>query len=336
MNLQSIGDLAQTFKLRQQNVQLKQQMSRLTQELASGQAADLTRQLSGNFGHLADIEHDLVVLASYRNAANTAITSTSAMQSVLGLIQAQTGDLGKTAVVAGTTAGGVTLDTVALQGRSALDAIVSALNTEVGGRSLFSGTDIEATPLVSADDLLTDVRAAIAGATTAADVITALDTFFDTAGGDFETLVYQGGNTYLSPLQLGEGQSVRLEMRADDTGFRTVLKNTVMSALVDEASITLNDAERQDLAKQAGERLLTSQDELTEIRSNLGFAQSRIEQSTTRISTEMNSLEFARTELLSVDNFQTATELESVQIQLETLYTLTARASRFSLVNFLS
>jgi len=37
-----------------------------------------------------------------------------------------------------------------------------------------------------------------------------------------------------------------------------------------------------------------------------------------------------------VDAFKTAVDLEQVQIQLESLYTVTARASRLSLLNFLS
>ena len=336
MNLQSLGDLAQTFKLRQQNVQLKQQMARLTEELASGQAADLTRQLSGNFGHLADIEHDLLVLESYRGAANEAGVATAAMQAALENVEILSGDLGATAIISGTTTGGLTLDAIATQGRGTLDSIVSALNTEIAGRSLFSGTDIEATPLAAADVLLTATRTAASGATTAADVLAALDTFFDTPGGGFETLIYQGGTTFLTPYQLGEGESVRLDLRADDPAVRNVLKNTVMAALADDAALTLNTAERITLAQESGERLLTSQDELIGIRSNLGFAQSRIDQSATRIATEISSLEFARNGLLSVDKYQTATELENVQIQLETLYTLTARASRLSLVNFLS
>lgn len=336
MKLQSIGDLAQTFKLRQQNVQLKQQMARLTEELASGRAADLTRQLSGNFGHLSDIEHDLVVLQSYRYAANDAATATTVMQAALETVQSRTADLGETAVIANTTTGGVTLDTIAFEGRGVLETIVSAMNTEIGGRSLFSGTDIEATPLASAETLLAEVRIAAAGATTASDVITVLDNFFDTPGGGFETLIYQGGTTFLSPFQLGEGESVRLDLRADDPAIRNALKNTVMAALVDDTAIALNDAERIQLAQQSGERLITSQDEVIGIRSKLGFAQQRIEQASTRIASEVSSLQFARNGLVSVDKFQTATELESVQIQLETLYTLTARASRFSLVNFLS
>ena len=336
MKLHSIGDLAQTFKLRQQNVQLKQQMARLTEELSSGQAADLTRQLSGNFGHLSDIEHDLVVLQSYRYAANDAATVTTVMQAALETVQSLTGNLGETAVIVNTTTGGVTLDAIAFEGRGVLDSIISAMNAEAGGRSLFSGTDIEATPLASAETLLAEVRLAAAGATTAADVLNALDVFFDTPGGGFETLIYQGGTTFLTPFQLGEGESVRLDLRADDPAIRNTLKSTVMAALADDTVLLPNEAERIQLAQQSGERLIISQDELVGIRSNLGFAQQRIEQSSTRIASEVSGLQFARNNLLSVDKFQTATELESVQIQLETLYTITARASRFSLVNFLS
>ena len=336
MNLQSLGDLAQTFKLRQQNTQLKLQIDRLTQELSSGQAADLTRQLSGNFGYISDIEHDLVVLESYDNAASEAATATAAMQQALDVVQSLAGDLGANAILLGTTTGSLPVSAIATQGRGALESIISSLNTEMAGRSLFSGTDIEAVPLVSANALLTQVRIATAGALTASDVITALDTFFDTPGGGFETLIYQGGTTFLSPYQLGEGESVSLDIRADDAAFRNVMKNTVMAALADDASLTLNPAERIELAHQSGQRLLFSQDEVIGIRSNLGAAQSRIEQSSTRISSEMSSLEFARNELVSVDQFKTATELENVQFQLETLYTLTARASRLSLVNFLS
>ena len=336
MNLHSLGDLAQTFKLRHENVQLKQKMAQLTKELASGKPADLTRQLAGNFGHLVDIEHDLVVLKSYRAAARDADTTTTAMQSALDTIQKLAGDLGETAGISGTTTGGITLDTVGHEGRGALESMVAALNTEVGGRALFSGTEIELAPLTTSDALLADIRTAIAGSLTAADVLTALDTFFDTPGGDFETLTYQGGTTYLSPFQLGNGESVSLNFRADDSAVRNVLKNTVMAALVDDTTITLSDDQRVELAKTAGVRLLTSQDEMIAVRSTLGFAQSRIEQSSTRITTEMSSLEFARDGLMSVDKFQTATELGNVQTQLETLYTLTARSSRFSLVNFLS
>ena len=336
MNIQSLGDLAQTFKLRQQNTQIKQQMARLTEELASGQAADLTRQLAGNFGHISDIEYDLLVLDRYADAATEAGITTSMMQHALDIVQSLAGDLGADAIITGSTTGSLPLDTIANQGRGVLESIIGAFNTQMSGRSLFSGADIAAVPLASVNTLLTEVRTVVAGALTVSDIVTALDTFFDTPGGGFETLIYQGGTTFRSPYQLGEGESVSLDIRADDSSVRNVLKYTVMAALADDTSHLLNPSERIELAHQSGENLLFSQDEVIGIRSNLGFAQSRVEQSATRISAEVSSLEFARSELLSVDKFRTATELENVQAQLETLYTLTARASRLSLVNYLS
>ena len=336
MNIQSLGDLSQTLQSRRQHAQLKLNMTRLSEELASGQAADVTRHLAGNFGHLSDIEHDLLVLESYRVTSTEAALATTAMQEAFKTVQDLTRELGAAASLAITTQGPLTIRSISEQGRGTLDSIVSSMNTSMAGRFLFSGTDVDARPLASTDALLTSVQAALVGATTASDVVNALDTFFDTPGGTFETTIYQGGTTFLSPYQLGEGESVRLDIRTDNSAVRNALKYSVMAALADDASLTLNGAERAELARQSGERLMSSQSELIGIRSDLGYAQSRIEQSATRISTEMAGLSFARNELVAVDKFKTATELENVQVQLETLYTLTARASRLSLVNFLS
>ncbi len=336
MNFQTLGDLAQTIRMGRQHTQLKQQMERLSSELSTGRTADVTGQLSGNFGHLADIEHDLTVLERYKISATAADITSGAMQIALETIATASGDLGRTASIAGTTSGGLTLDVIGHQGRTTLETVIGALNTEVGGRSLFSGTAIDATPLADADTLLTEIHSTLTGASSAADVRAALDLFFDAPGGGFETLIYQGGDAYLSPYQLGDGQSVQLEIRADDTAMRGVLKHAVMAALVNDPALALSAGEQTALAQHSGEALLVTQDQVTGLRATLGHAQARVDQSAVRISAEMSSLAMARNNLLSVDGFQTATELENVQSQLEMLYTLTARASRLNLVNFLS
>ena len=92
----------------------------------------------------------------------------------------------------------------------------------------------------------------------------------------------------------------------------------------------------EELAGLAGAGLLSGQNQLTGIRANLGFAESRIDQSIARIEAGVASLSIARRDLVSVDPFETATELENVQFQLESIYTLTARTSRLTLLNFLS
>ena len=82
--------------------------------------------------------------------------------------------------------------------------------------------------------------------------------------------------------------------------------------------------------------MLQNQDQITATRADIGFAEGRISQAQSRLSAEYSSLEILRGDLVSVDPFETATELEHVQTQLEMLYTITARASRLNLMNFLS
>jgi flagellar hook-associated protein 3 FlgL len=46
-------------------------------------------------------------------------------------------------------------------------------------------------------------------------------------------------------------------------------------------------------------------------------------------------LQNAQLSLLSVDPYETATKMQEMQTQLQTLYAITARAARLSLVDFL-
>ena len=66
MTATSIGDLAQSFLLRHRNSALKQDMARLTQELATGQVADKRQTMAGNHNYLTQLERNIEVLAGYK------------------------------------------------------------------------------------------------------------------------------------------------------------------------------------------------------------------------------------------------------------------------------
>ena len=335
MNFHAIGDLAQSLSSRRQSASLQSELSRLTQELSSGRVADVTGHLNGNFRQLADIESRIVLGDARRTAGSEATIHAAAMQGALEYVQSQLTDASSTALLAGDTAGSTGVDSAAYLARGALDSIVSALNTEVAGRPVFSGTALDRAPLTSASDLMNAALVAVSGATDANGVMVALDAFFGDPGGGFETAIYQGGSTNTAPLQLGDGETVQLAIRADDPVIRAALKDAVMASLVGEGSLGLNDDERLTLLKQAGGSMRTQVDGLINLRSDLGAAEERIDQSASRNAAEYTSLLMAKGELLSVDVFETATALEQVQLQLETIYTLTARTSRLNLVNFL-
>ena len=335
MSLYSIGDLAGTFLLRRQNVRLNSELARLTQEMASGVAADIPRHLNGNYSFLGDLERGLRVNEGYANAAKEAAFFTGAMQSALEQVQQATAGLSSDLILSGNSALPEAVATASTSARGEFEGLVSAFNTNVAARALFSVDRTDTPPLAPSADILASIEAAIAGETTLSGVLAAIDDWFDTAGGGFETTAYLGSDDPLSAFLIGEGETVDLDLKADDQAIRDILKNTAVAALAADPDLGFAIDLRAELLVSAGENLLTSQSRLSQIRADLGYAEARIEESQTRLSAERTSLEIARGELLGVDLYETATRLENVQFQLESLYTATARLSGLSLVEFL-
>lgn len=335
MNIVSTGDLAQNFSLSRQNNAVRQELDRLTQELTSGVSKDITDRVNGGFSALAGFERELALLTKYKDTVSEAQTQATAMQAVLDTVQTQFGDLVDTLALSLTAAGLNDQQNVALEAQATLNSVLSSLNTTVAGRTLFSGTDVATPPLENEDTVLANVQGVIAGLTTAEDILMAADTYFGPGGG-FETDIYRGGTDDLAPFDLGAGESVTFALRADDQAVREVLKVTSVSALLTDPSVSLSDGEMQKLLQSLAERTLSGREGMTRLQANLGFAEGRIEAATTRIETETSSTEIARARLIEVDPFEASAEIEAVQVRLEMLYTLTARSSRLSLVNFLS
>lgn len=336
MALSSIGDLASGFVLRQQSNILKQQITRLTEELSSGMTTDVTRHLAGDFTGLADVNHRLALLGSYAGAADQGRTDTAVMQTSLSRIGNEAQRLGDMALTVATSPGAGLIDGLAGEARNALDGMLSALNVSVAGLSLFAGDETGLPAVLDGAEFMIAIRGAVAGAGNGADLTAAIDAVFDAPGGIFETAIYQGGDGSRASLGLGEGETVSLDLRADDPAFRNTLKEVAIAALLDDPAVSLSEPDRIVLARQVGENLLTGQGRLTVIEADLGFAQARIERAASRISAETMGLNMMQGELLGIDPFEAATELETVQLRLETLYTLTARNARLNLVNFLS
>lgn len=336
MTLTSIGDLAQGFVLRRQTTALQQQMGQLTREISSGQVADISAHLSGRFTALSDVEHQLTLQDGYRLATQQAGTDAAAMQAALEQIQTGTSDLANAALTSASNAtGGVALSTVAKQAQNLLDSSVSALNTQVGGRSLFAGTEVTGPAVASPADILDGLRTALAGASSVAEVMTRADAFFDSPTGPFRQTLYQGSDTGPSPYRLGQGESVTLDLRADDPALRAQIKDTALAALVSDPALALGAADRAALLNSAGTALRTAQDGMTGLRAKLGTTEGRIEKTATRIGAEVTSLGLARNALVSADPYEASSRLKEVQFQLDAVLTLTARSTRLNLLNAL-
>ena len=334
MALYSLGDMASNFMLRHQNVRMNAELAQLAQEMASGQTADIPRHLKGNYSYIGDVERNLRVLDGYDTAAKEASLFTSAMQTTLGNVQQTTTTLSSDLILAGNNSLPEGMKAVSSNAKGEFGALLSTLNTNVAGRSLFSGAATDSNAFASANAILTELTALVTGETTLSGILNVIDTWFDAPGGGFETNAYQGATTDLPPFLVGEGETIELTLRGDNPTIRDLLKNTAVAALAAEPSLGLPPSLQGALLVSAGENLMTSQGAITSVRADLGYAESRLEESKTRGSAERASFEMSRNELLGVDPYETATRLEAVRFQLESLYTATSRLSQLSLVGY--
>lgn len=335
MMFSTFGDQARTFMLSRQNSQLKSEMDRLSLELSSGRVADTSKAVRGDYTGLSEIEEASASLGAFKTANSEAALFVENAQSVLSFIQGLSGEAAPALLMASNTNNNELVDATTSDIKQKLEAVVSSLNTQTTGRSLFSGTATDRAALASVDDMLADLTPLLAAETTAAGAMTVIDSWFDDAGGGFETMGYTGSATALAPIKIGPGREANFEITAADNAIRGVLKGLTVAALISEGMMNSYGTERQLLLQNAGEALLSNENELSGLRAATGTAEAHIEEMRVQNETEVHALDLARTKVLGSDPYKAATELEAVQIQLETLYTVTARLSRLNLVDFL-
>lgn len=332
MSQLSVGDLASTFQLRRFTSGAKSDLARLSLELTTGVKSDLGAAIGGDFGPLAGIERRLRSADAYTQSSIEARGLLSASQSSLESVQSITADLIPALLTASSARDSTLIATTAEDSRQKFASVVNRLNTQVADRSLFAGAASDARALASPETMLADLVAASAGLTTAADVETAVEAWFDDVGGGFETLGYSGSTDNLGALIVGDGELVELDVRADDQALRDLMKSYALGALVAENVLAGDDAERAALLERAAGRMMAANDDVTLLRARIGSVEATVEAAEARNMAERSAYELARNDLVAADPYETATLLETTYAKLETLYTITARLSalRFS------
>jgi flagellar hook-associated protein 3 FlgL len=334
MSMISIGDMSQTLLLSSRATDLKQTMAVLLEEVSSGQVTDPGKRLGGDYSQLIDIDRNLARLEGYSIAATEANLFASSTQSRLERMQDITGSLSNNMLLATTSTDHKIQTNVSQQARADLADVMGILNGGVAGKSLFAGVDTDTVPLESDNLLLSELKTVLTGIVSATDIMQAAEDWFEDPAG-FRAVIYRGSDQDLSPIQVASGQHVGLSLRADDPDFRDMLLNLAVVALSTDSDLNITTENRQGLFQLTSDSILENNDNLTTLRAELGYAESRIEEATTRNESARTSLEYARNALLEADPYETATRLENVQFQLEALYATTVRTSRLSLLAFL-
>lgn len=335
MSMTTFGDAAQFLMLRNDSARLKTDLTRLTSELSTGRTADLGRALGGDYSTLADITRSMRLNSAFSASVTEASIAAEGRQIALTRFAAEVEGFAPD-LLAVTGAGSQSdLQLKLANGTDRFEQAVNALNTRLGGRSLFSADAPDRTPLISGEDMMAELRTLTAGAPDAATMVADVEAWFMDSGGGYETLAWQGGSGDAPSVLLGEGQTAKTGITALDPAIRETLAGLALAALASEQAVPLPESEQRNLVSASAERMLSGESNMIALRARLGTEGARIDEARVTAQTTRSSLQIEYGRLTEADPYETATELEAVSTRLESLYILTARMSRLSLTEFL-
>jgi flagellar hook-associated protein 3 FlgL len=328
----SVGDASLTAMLARTGADLRAQVNRAAQEVATGRPADLARDLRGDLAPVLAIDASLARLQAFGRATTDAATQAAAQQAAIQGLSALAQGITTTLLGASDFPTPAQVNASAADARARLSSALGLINTQAGGRAVFSGTATDTPPLGSAEELLAALQTAAAAATTAGQVAAAVSAWFSDPSG-FGSF-YRGGGP-LAPVAVAPGETADISTTATDPALRDTLAGLALAALLDGGVLAGDAPERARLAQAAGQTLLTGEDARILLAARIGTVEAQVETAQSRNAAEETALGILRSDIGSADPYEAATRLETARTQLEQLYLITARVSRLSLVEFL-
>ena len=334
MPIVSVGDMAQHFISQRNGGTIKTEFSRLAESLSTGRVTDIAAELSGETTRLSGISHTLSQLEAYAQSATETDLMLSSMQTVLQQVDLTRSQTGSQLLLLNDSSSVPQINEAGHAAKDAFGEMVNSLNTRFADRTLMGGTAVDQPALASAEDMLVDLQAAIGAATDQATITAAVDAWFDDPAGGFAAVGYLGDTGPVLTKRISDTKSYQIDARADDPAIREVLKGAALAALAGDLS-TLDSDTKSDLLQDAGSRLIGSSAGLIAVQSRIGFIESEIVQTQVELNAQETALQMSKNDLISADPFDIASQLQSVQLQLETHYSVTARLSQISLLDYI-
>ncbi|ENN89892.1 flagellar hook-associated family protein [Bartonella bovis] len=236
--------------------------------------------------------------------------------------------------------------------QDSLSAFISALNTNYNGEYIFGGTNTSKPPLnfytvggeTGSSKVVRDTFDKFLGDRKPEDLTSEeMEEFID---GPFSSLFDEKNFTKIfSNAQDGSiekrissnGETVNIAASTNEKGFRDAMKGMILVAEFGDIGLS-KDAQESlySRARTSTDQTATSSsvNEIIVTASRLGSAEARVKTATQRIEIQTNLLMNAKIDLISVDTTEAVQKIQALEAMLNLSYTLTARISQLSLINY--
>lgn len=302
MTLSRVATISQTNRLIEDNMRLQSKLANTQIQMSTGLKTTDYKDIASDTQRLLSLERVKEQLDGYSvngkiilNQVNLAYDVLESMDDGLntmlqGLVATNSGNFVPVNVTTNIATNG-------------LNEFVSLLNTRIGDRYIFSGTDIDTRP-VDITDPLWPAQAPPSVA-------------------DFD---YYQGNTTTAPVQLSETLTVNYSLLANDPAFEKALR--AFNLVINNPGNAVAYTEATDLIHQ-------SLREISSLRGSMSSVAKTIEDQNVRNDEDIVNLDVIISDIKEVDLAAASVDLQNYQTQLEASYSASIRLLRLSLTNFL-
>jgi flagellar hook-associated protein 3 FlgL len=335
MQTNSFPDLLGYSRRNRTTAQIRQQMQTTSQEAVSGLKSDLTKATNGDVGRAHLLQKAQSDITQSQDINSLSAARLNAMSRSVSSAREAMNGIDTRATIALSSGFALNIDPIIKEAEVNINVIMGALNTSLGERNLFSGNQTDTITFASPDVLMEDIRNLVGTAPDADAALQAVNDYFDTPGGGFETRIYQGGERNPPALPLGDGQSIQTGITGKHQAVKDALKGLALMA-VSKDSLPPTDVAGAETLFAAGAKLSgTGNSGLIALEAEIGVFSESIQKVSDKNDSEKAALDVAFQNLFGRDQFEAAAELQQLQTQLEASYTITARLSNLTLTNFL-
>lgn len=329
----SFSDLAQTMLLKASQARLLAQSVKNTEELTSGKISDVGKKLSGDQIGLSAIMRALDMNQAYNSSAQKAANTTQATQNILDKLRSLGSDLSNQLTSSLHDRSDSSLSLIAARGQQSFEDAISSINISQGGESILSGTSTTGAALAQPNVIMTAIRRAVTGSTTAEQIMDRLNNWLDSPTG-YDAVAYIGGPPKES-IAISEADEADISLTAKGDEFKKILMSFAATSLINDNSVNLSRAEKLKLKERSLEQASTGISAITYTSAAVGVTQGYIETILSENQAQAYSLTLQASEIADSDPYELATELKALETTMEVLYAVTSRLSRLNLSDYL-
>ncbi|RCL02521.1 MAG: flagellar hook-associated protein 3 FlgL [Candidatus Tokpelaia sp. JSC188] len=334
-------------------------------ELVNSRVSDIGLALGGKVGRFFNIESQMNLLNELKTTNSLIVERMAAGQAAIGsLVYAPRSNdkdpegalVRFNNILLGVSSAKTTSKGLVQEAQLALDAFVSALNTNIGGEFVFGGVNTSEPPLSyykagSNEGASKVVRDAFEGYfgfspdDPAAASITKdqMQEFIDGPFSDlFEDPSWginfsKADDTPQRNCISSDGVSVNTSVSANENGFRQAMKNLILVAEFAESGLSEDavTAVKEEAQKSSNTSMGDAINKITLVSSHLGALESRVQSVNEQFESQLSILQNLRTQFIGVDQNEAASRLEEIKLMIAISNELTVQISRLNLVNYL-